>query len=80
MPGWMLVLYAPLLASGAIIKGAFYAKRGFLRDWTRGLKEGMRKISAYRKAGRPLSVISSPRRDVLLALELLGNCARRVRE
>ncbi|MBQ4416298.1 MAG: glycosyltransferase family 2 protein [Butyrivibrio sp.] len=80
MPAWMLVLYFPLLASGALIKGAFYAKRGFLRDWLCGLKEGMRKISAYRSAGRPLSVISSPRRDALLMLELLGNCARRVRE
>ena len=41
MPPWQIALNAPLLAAGILIKMAFFAKKGFLRSYVSGLREGL---------------------------------------
>ena len=77
-PRPVLVLYAPLLFAGFAIKGAFYAKKGCFTGFVKGLGEGFAKISAYRKGGEVFRVESDPRHDAMFAMELLGNCVRRI--
>ena len=89
MPAWLIVLYAPLLLAGFAIKGVFYARQGFGKDFVTGLREGAAKIAAYRETGGFLPLQDSAgaekasplslRRDAMLAMELLGNCVRRIR-
>ncbi|MCR5742138.1 MAG: glycosyltransferase family 2 protein [Lachnospiraceae bacterium] len=40
MANWQLILNAPALAAGHLIKMAFFYKKGFLKDYVAGLKEG----------------------------------------
>ena len=78
LPAWMIVLYAPLLFAGFAIKGAFYARQGLGSDFLGGLREGFAKIASCRKTGDIFHVEAPARREAMLAMELLGNCVRRI--
>ena len=78
LPVWMIVLFFPLLFCGFAVKGAFYAGKGLSGAFVQGLREGASKIAAYRRTGDVFHVEATPRREAMLAMELLGNCVRRV--
>lgn len=42
MPGWQLLLNSPFLLAGVLVKYAFFAKKGFGKDYVSGLLEGIR--------------------------------------
>lgn len=50
-PVAFLVLYAPFLLGGILVKGVFFARKGMLSAYLEGLKEGVGKIAAYRERG-----------------------------
>lgn len=78
LPVWMIVLFFPLLFCGFAVKGAFYAGKGLSGAFVQGLHEGASKIAAYRRTGDVFHVEATPRREAMLAMELLGNCVRRM--
>ena len=49
-PDWQLLLNAPWLAAGLIIKACFFAAKGLLPAWLKGTAEGFRDLSRVRRA------------------------------
>lgn len=43
MPVWQLAVNAPLFLAGTVVKAAYFAKKGLLRPYLRGLTEGLSK-------------------------------------
>ncbi len=42
MSNWQLIVNSPALTAGIIVKGVFFAKQGYLKDYLGGLFEGIR--------------------------------------
>ena len=49
-PDWQLLLNAPWLAAGLIIKACFFAAKGMFPAWLKGTAEGFRDLSRVRRA------------------------------
>ncbi len=48
-----LALNAPAIAAGCLIKAAFFLKKGFLKDYISGIREGMATVKRCRRAPKP---------------------------
>lgn len=52
-PDIQLALNAPAIAAGCLIKAAFFLKKGFLKDYISGIREGMATVKRCRRAPKP---------------------------
>ncbi len=48
-----LALNAPAIAAGCLIKAAFFLKKGFMKDYISGIREGMSTVKRCRRAPKP---------------------------
>lgn len=76
-PVWMLVLNAPLIIAGVLIKLAYFSRKGYGHAYRRGLILGAQRIYLYgeRRFSSPRTTL---RRDLSFEIELLVNCLRRI--
>ena len=51
-PDWQLLINAPAMAAGCIIKAAFFLKKGFFKDYIGGLREGLETVRKCTRAPR----------------------------
>ncbi len=58
MAGWQLVLNAPCLIAGHLVKILFFYKRGFGRDYVEGLKEGLQTCRRCKRSAGQANMIT----------------------
>lgn len=76
-PAPTIALFFPLLVAGQIIKAVFYARKGLLGAYCKGVSMGFQKIRDHPERRARLTA-KTLRYDCLLFFEALGNCGRRV--